>query len=503
MFLVCCVREYGNNIKIYLKMKNIVVVLLFFISITLNAQYPVDTYYRTILSGTIPPLPQLNSSVVDSSVPSPVRLTRITEYNADWDWYPIHEYAKIQPWNADGTIYKFYTVAIYDAATHDIIRELPGDLYPSYWSNTNPDLLYGFRENGDVKVYSVSGDSSGLLLHIAGYELIKLGPGEGNIDKNDKYVALVGKNSTDMDVIVIDLQTKSIVTTKTFAGAWGNGGDMPEYVDWVSVSQSGKYTGIMWDHNTTSESEPFYGHYGVEIYNTTDMEFVRRIAKYGNHGDFGFTPTGEEVFVQFWGEYGTVNAYYLDKTGNFIVSSHPDFEGEGHISCRNLKRPGWAYISIDEPQYGIIVAMKLDTSGIVEYFGHHFSSSVNYYKSPMPVPMPDGKIVMFKSDFGNSQNPEEVYCFLAESDISTSVKDNHQNTNNAVFPNPTSGLVNIVTKKNIKEINVYNILGEKVRSVTPAAGNVSLDIGGLRNGVYFINIKMKNNEILNTKIIKN
>ncbi len=484
-------------------MKNMLIVFLFIGSIILKAQYPVDTQYNTIPVGNIPALPQLNSAVIDSSVPSPVKLTRITEFNTLWDWYPTHEYSKIQPWNADATVYKFYTVAIYDAITHHIIRELPGDLYPSYWSNTNPDILYGFRENGDIKAYSVSKDTSNLLFHIDGYELIKLGPGEGNIDKNDKYVALVGKQAADMDVIVFDLQTNNILVTKTFPGAWGSGEDMPEYVDWVSVSQSGKYTGIMWDHNTTSEDEPFNSHYGVEIYNTTDMQFVRRLVKYGNHGDFGFTPESEEVFVQFWGEYGTVNAYYLDKAGSFIVSSHPDFEGEGHISCRNLKRPGWAYVSIDEPQYGVVVAMKLDTSGTVEYFGHHFSSSENYEKSPMPVPNPDGRKVMFKSDFGSSQNPDEVYCFIAEINIPTSIQKEQSKTTNVVFPNPTNGPVNIVTGDLIKEVSVYNILGERLKKITPYKDAVKLDIHELRNGVYFLQVKTGNNKILKYTIIKN
>jgi hypothetical protein len=161
---------------------------------------------------------------------------------------------------------------------------------------------------------------------------------------------------------------------------------MPEYVDWVSVSQSGNYIGIMWDHGNTSEANPFNGHFGVEIYNTTDLAFLRRIVEYGNHGDFGYAQDGDEVFVQFWGQTGRINMYYLDRLERVVIQTHTDIGQHGHISCRNLNRPGWAYASSDEFGYGVIIAVKLDESGLVEYFGHHYSSLVNYRKVSNPVP---------------------------------------------------------------------------------------------------------------------
>ncbi len=374
-------------------------------------QYPPDTAYAPIFADT-PPMPDYLASIIDPTTSTQIK--RITQ--PDGSYYPTQSYSKNQPWNADATMYKFYTVAVYNAATHNIIRELPGNLYESFWSNTDPDLLYGFTPDGAIRTYRISTAQTDDLYQLTGYDTVRLGPGEGNIDIHDKFVALAGKRGTDFDVIVFDLQKSRVVTTKTFTGAWGTGDDyLAEHIDWASVSQSGDYVVINWDTGDHSwDVQPFNGHYGIEVYDAADMSFRRRLVRYGNHGDLCFTPAGEEVYAQFWGENGTINAYHLADGQIDVIQTHSDFgDGDAHLSCRNILRPGWAYVSTDKSKGGMIVAVKLDTAGTVEYFGHHFSSSASYKKSPMPVPSPDGSVVMFKSDFGDDSNPDEAYAFEA------------------------------------------------------------------------------------------
>ncbi len=382
-----------------------------------RAGYPADTVYdpSDAPAGT---LPDYLFTWEDPTTLSAVR--RISRYETAWDWYPHHEYSKTQPWNVDQSLYRFYTVAVFDAVTHRVVRELPGDLYPTTWSNTDPDLLFSFRDDGTIQTYRVSSGEREVLGSIAGYDRIALGPGEGNIDIHDHFVALVGKQGTDLDVIVWDLQARTEVTRKRFPGAWGGGGEMPEHVDWVSVSQSGEYVVMLWNTGPPWDVQPFDGHFGVEAYHSTDMTMLRRLVRYGNHGDLGFTPSGDEVYVQFWGEDGTLNAYHLDDGSVDVIQTHPDFGfGDAHLSCRNILRPGWAYVSTDPSRHGLIVAVKLDGSGTVELFGHHMSSAAHYLKSPMPVPSPDGRRVMFKSDFGDADEADVVWEFEAMASDST------------------------------------------------------------------------------------
>ncbi len=390
-------------------------------------QYPPNTIYSTIAPPAGAVAPAYLSTYDDSSTMT--RFLKITQEGG-----VTHSYAKKQPWNIDGTKYKLHSVSIYDANTHSIYKQLDGAgiyIYESFWSNTDPNLIYSFREDGKIKLYHVDTEVLETLYDLnAGtqiYEIIKPGPGEGNIDIHDKYVALIGhvKNTTHLRIIVFDLQLKQVITTKTLEGAWGNGASAPQMIDWVSVSQSGNYVGIMWNHNETSDSDPFVdqdgiSHYGVEIYNTTNLNYLRRIVKYGNHGDFGFAPDGSEVFVQFYGwvqgENGTVFSYHLDGSAVDIIHTDVIFNTNGnHLSCRNILRPGWAYLNTDNigDGHARMLAVKLDGSEIIENFGHSYESSTTYARYSFPVPNPTGTKIMFKSNFGDDSSDNKICSYEA------------------------------------------------------------------------------------------
>ena len=476
-----------------------------------NIEYPDDLEYSTITSQT-PTMPKHLSSIIDKSTPNPTKIVRVTDYVEEWDWYPKTEYAKIQPWNADQTIYKFYSVSIYNATTHKLIRRLPGsDIYPSYWSNIDPDIMYGIKESGDFRIYSVEKDTTTTVAHITNrdgkdYEVVKMGPGEGNFDKSDKYVALVAKNGQDMDVVIFNMQEYKTVHIETFNGAWGDDKSAPKYVDWVSVSQSGNFVGIMWNHNTTSETNPYKNHYGVEIYNTLDMNYLRRITKYGNHGDFGYAQDGDEVLVQFWGETGTLNMFYLNREERVVLTDNPDFNsGGGHISCRNLKRPGWAYVT-QKGTPAQLVAVKLDKSGIVAYFGHHYSSNATYTKSPMAVPSRDGKKVMYKSDFGDSTNPDEVYVFEAYRDNGSSAIENSKIVNSTISKVSVkllNSILEISNCNNISKISIFSTRGVLVKSLSlKGDSSQKIEMVNMPKGVYLVKIRDIEKQSQTYKVVK-
>jgi len=476
-----------------------------------TAQFPVDGPYQSIAPPSTPALPNYGETVTDNSVPSPIDITRITEVYNYVDnngnpkvWYPTHGYSKTQIWNADQSKYKISSWKVYDATSYQEIQHL-SDLYPSYWSNNNPDLIWSFRENGDIKKYTVSTNTALTIANIPGYEFIKLGPGEGNIDKNDHYVALVGKKdngagSFDLDVIVYDLQANQIVTTKNFPDAWADGPDYgPKYIDWVSVSQSGDYVVIMWNHNTATDNgvdeyvENGNLHYGVEVFDTQTMQFQNRIVRYGNHGDLGYAVDGDEVLVQFYGVYGggTLYMFKLDGSGYTVLSTNSDFGVDGHVSCRNLNRPGWAYVTnSDAAQNGQIVAVKLDNSGIVEHFGHHFSSNTSYDQSPMAVASPNGDMLCFKSDFGTgpNTNPSVAYSFIAKVSDSSAIEE-QQTGNLSIYPVPASDFLNIESTEKITEIIIYNSTGQLMKQLEgKTIRQATINIKNWPKGIYFVQI---------------
>jgi len=483
-------------------------------------QFPNDMQYQSIAPPPTPALPNYGESVIDNSVSNPIKITRVTEAinyidgNGDPQiWYPTHEYAKTQVWNADQTKYKIASWKVYDANTYQEIHQL-SSMYPSYWSNINPDLIWSFRENGDIKKYTVSTNTTQIVANIPGYEVIKLGPGEGNIDKTDNYVALVGKKTNgDLDVIIFNLQTLQIDHTETFVGAWGNGEfSFPDYIDWVSISQSGNYVIINWN-NALNQTNNYYldqggfNHYGIEVYNRSDMSFQNRIVPYGNHGDLGYAIDGDEVYVQFYGEYGggTIYMHKLNGTGSTVLNTHSDIGVTGHISCRNINRPGWAYVTISETaQSAQIIAIKLDNSGIVEHFGHHFSSAMSYAQAAMAVASPNGNKICFKSDFGTDPvaNSNVAYSFFAEVDAPSLIQGMNSN-NIIIYPNPANDYIKIKSQNIIKKVIIYNTIGQEIKTLQVLNSNItSINTTTLNNGLYYLKITTEKGNTIKTIIIQ-
>jgi len=76
----------------------------------------------------------------------------------------------------------------------------------------------------------------------------------------------------------------------------------------------------------------------------------------------------------------------------------------------------------------------------------------------------------------------------------------HKNTNINLYPNPVKKILNISkNQQNIQNISIYNQIGQELFSLK---SNVStIDLSNLKEGVYFIEIKL-NNAVIRKKIIK-
>ncbi len=98
-------------------------------------------------------------------------------------------------------------------------------------------------------------------------------------------------------------------------------------------------------------------------------------------------------------------------------------------------------------------------------------------------------------------------AFLAIDDINitdlgfTGVKTLTNSNDLSIYPNPTSGLLNITTTAATATIEVYNLMGQNVMSKTLTNGTNTIDISNLSNGVYTIHV-MQNNALTVGKIIK-
>lgn len=81
---------------------------------------------------------------------------------------------------------------------------------------------------------------------------------------------------------------------------------------------------------------------------------------------------------------------------------------------------------------------------------------------------------------------DESVSFDENCNYTTSIADFYTNNISVVYPNPTSNTLNVEVKETTN-IKIVNVLGATITSQRLNAGNNSINVSNLTNGVYFIN----------------
>ncbi len=265
------------------------------------------------------------------------------------------------------------------------------------WANTDPNKLYGTSGN---KLVSQNATTAAVTTRhtFTGYSSISIGDGEGAIDDNDRFVALLAVTTGGAQhLIVYDIALDSIVATLA----------LPSRPDNAEISRKGNFVTIGWQTDGTGL------HQGIERY---DRALTSRInlTPYGRHGDNALDANGNEIYVA---NSPYVNSFLLSTGGRTrLLSGSTAFE-YGHTSGRNIQRPGWIYLSVYDNTATIgragrdqIIAVRTDGSGAIEAFGFaHHQNTVTYAMQPQAVPAPDGRRVLFASEWGGT----EIHTYVA------------------------------------------------------------------------------------------
>ncbi len=297
-----------------------------------------------------------------------------------------HQYAKIQAWNADmSKIFIGFTYVL-NADDYSIYKRISyenGYFNDARWSNVDPDTRYFCWEDDFLKI-NIETEQVEILHTFPGYEAT-IGPWEGNITADDKYVVVT--NSAGDHASIYDIGTDTVLATREFTGSG---------FDWASFTPWGDY--VVVSNNET-------GH--TELYDL-DFNYLRDLTENQEHADFAIDAQGNEVLVQVIPLSMTRldNGEFTDLVSDAEICGweHENPSIPGHISGRNFNLPGWAIVSTPSAvcsngngyYYATeIFAVKLDGSGIIRHYGHSRVSSV----ASIATVSPDGKKIIFQSDW--------------------------------------------------------------------------------------------------------
>lgn len=338
------------------------------------------------------------------------QVTRITRLRPLNPRRPIvrHAYSKVQPWNSDESLLLVGAGdprLILDGRTYEHLRLFDSASDPT-WSNVDPQRIYGV--NGNVFGYhdlSASGpEHLTAIRRFREYRELSIGFGEGNLSNDDRYAALIGvRPSGRRDLVVYDLVAAEVSGRRSF----GRG------LDNATMSQSGEYVVVVWGREGRRRAE------GVEAFDR-ELDFVRQLTRFSQHGDVGYSAAGAEVWVSYsGGRQRSIGAYPLAGGPPItVIDADPGTWG-GHVSCRNLERPGWCYISDvgHSPRlwrgYDQVWGQQIAPDGPAEVFAHeHHSYDAGYYHQPQAVPSRDGSRVLWASDWDGGRSAA-VFDYVA------------------------------------------------------------------------------------------
>ncbi len=347
--------------------------------------YPPETVYDGPKSVPAVARPGYKQSITDPVFGT--KVTRISDSSMGGSpggsWESL--YSKVQAWNSDMTKIMIGSgTFIIDATTYNMIKN-QGWRYEAKWSTVDPNTMFYISGNQFRKLNVQTG--ADVVLRTFPEGNIDMGPWEGNISVGDRYVVLtVGSLG-----ILYDILNDGVLAKRNV------GADAAGSLDWISISQSGNYIVAIGPSNS-----PF----GARVYDRANFGNLsvppRKIRDIGEHADLGYDTSGAEVFAQVC---PMVQARLDDGVTRNLLPAHWQC---GHLSTRNYSRPGWALKS----GAGELYAVKLDGSGTVERFAHERSTKRNYSAEPRGSVSPDGRKVIWNSDWGDSAAP--VYAYVAE-----------------------------------------------------------------------------------------
>ncbi|MCK6547379.1 hypothetical protein L6R52_16135, partial [Myxococcota bacterium] len=348
-----------------------------------------------------------------------VAITRLTD-RGQGGGLATAEYPQLQAFNADETRILLVTEGgsrqVMDFATRQITHTGINLRLPR-WSPIDQDTLYGFNRlsGGTIWLQSVELQPGGTfittnLVNVTnlGYATIEEGCFE-ELSGDGRYMTLI--DEPNAQVSVLDLSTGRLRSTVR-----------PQAdVDWVAVSESGRYLAIQYVPRGTGSAQ------GLAIYDASNGQLLGHAADHHDHGDLGLDAIGDEVYVTM----GYTNGCAGGRVACYSVAPLPAALEQGarrdlfemppavgsYTSCRNVLGPGFCLNGDDyasragSTPFARELWLTRLSDGAVKRLAHHRSSSCSYWNTARPTISRSGRYALFTSDWArpNCSDQSDLY----------------------------------------------------------------------------------------------
>ncbi len=318
-----------------------------------------------------------------------------------WGTMSKPEYSKVQTWSADGRLLVLGNMG--GAVGPGVQLFLDGTTYQPVFAKSHPgpearwhpalaDVAVYVAANGSVGHWNARTGTAVVKFATSAYTNASMGDYEGNPSYDGRYVVVQATRNADGHTVAYAVDVD--------AGTKFSDIDIGTNIDWSSISALGTYVVTM--------SKTQY----VNVYTRSDSLVASWTDTPYGHADLGVNAAGQEVL--FGAPSGGANAKrFVSRvlaTGATTVLSPPT-TWDWHSSTRNDRRRGWGY-GVTNDYAGSVVdgemyAVSLDGTR-VERWGAHRSAAQGSH-DPYAVPAPDGRRVVFASDWGNPTGPVQTY----------------------------------------------------------------------------------------------
>ena len=324
-----------------------------------------------------------------------------------WGRVARHHYSIDQAWNADQSLLALdrgnKRRVFLDGRTYRPLMALaePGE---ARWHPRRPDEMIFVAPNA-VGLWNVRENIATRLKSFTDYGEASFGDHKGNLSDDGKMIAITATRSDGRRVVfAYDLEADRKypdidVSTEHSVGH-------------TTISPSASYI-IVYSRlaeNVRSSRRRIFTVHGKLLQTWTEYERP-------GHGDFGIDRNGDEVLIgrsKSMPERWQIIARRL-VDGKASVLSPPCFAS--HVSKRNLRDPDWVFATFNPveprpgfaPYSGEIAAISMDGQHAVRRLAQTHAAPNGYLTEPHGSPSPDGRRVIFASNWGDKAGPIAAY----------------------------------------------------------------------------------------------